>query len=226
MDRRVGEHSGGLLEGGRREPRLSSERRLGDAHEFGASRCGGVTFCHDRAVARLERRALDQFAREEVRVTGLEDRHALEHLAHNDLDVLVMNRHALRAVDLLHLICQMQLHLTVAENAENLLGINRTHYQRVAHVDASAVFDEQTSTLGNRVADLFGAIIRDDDNLAGAIGIFETDPTSDIADGRDALGGTRLKQLDHARKTMCDVIASHTTGVEGTHRQLGAGLAD
>ena len=32
-DRRVGEHPGRLLEGGRRQPRLGRQRRLGDAHQ-------------------------------------------------------------------------------------------------------------------------------------------------------------------------------------------------
>ncbi len=35
--------------------------------------------------------------------------HALEHLPHDDLDVLVVDRHTLRAVDLLHLLDEVEL---------------------------------------------------------------------------------------------------------------------
>src|SRR5262245_36953574 len=38
VDRRVGEDAGGLLEGGRGQPRLGRERGLGDAHELGTTR--------------------------------------------------------------------------------------------------------------------------------------------------------------------------------------------
>src|SRR3546814_14373749 len=38
VDRGVGEHSGGLLEGGRREPRLRGQLCLGDTHQLRTSR--------------------------------------------------------------------------------------------------------------------------------------------------------------------------------------------
>jgi hypothetical protein len=40
------------------------------------------------------------------------------------------------------------------------------------------------------------------------------------------LGVRASKSSTDARQTLRDVVAGHTTGVEGTHRQLGAGLAD
>src|SRR5207244_4002013 len=36
----------------------------------------------------------------------------------------------------------------------------------------------------------------------------------------------RLEKLDHARQTVRDVRSCHSTGVEGAHRELGAGLTD
>ena len=44
--------------------------------------------------------------------------------------------------------------------------------------------------------------------------------------GGDALGDARLEQLGDTGQTVRDVLTGDTTGVEGTHRQLGAGLAD
>ena len=43
---------------------------------------------------------------------------------------------------------------------------------------------------------------------------------------RGALGRARLEQLDDARQPVGDVGLGHATGVEGPHRELGAGLAD
>src|SRR5665647_1122212 len=47
-----------------------------------------------------------------------------------------------------------------------------------------------------------------------------------LGDRSHALGGARIEELDHMRQTLRDVIARHTNGVEGAHRQLGAGLAN
>ena len=44
--------------------------------------------------------------------------------------------------------------------------------------------------------------------------------------GRHALGDPGLEQLLDPRQAVGDVLARHTTGVEGPHGQLGAGLAD
>ena len=51
--------------------------------------------------------------------------------------------------------------------------------------------------------------------------------TPDVLASRAApLGRAGLEQLDHAGQTAGDVLTGHTTGVEGPHRQLRAGLAD
>src|SRR5690606_226097 len=47
-----------------------------------------------------------------------------------------------------------------------------------------------------------------------------------LGDRRDALGRAGLEELDDSRQTLGDVVTGHTTGVEGPHRQLGAGLTD
>ena len=64
-------------------------------------------------------------------------------------------------------------------------------------------------------------------DLAGLVGVLDLDPAGGLGDRRPTLGLTRLEELDHARQTLRDVVGrGHTTGVEGPHRQLGAGLTD
>ena len=56
--------------------------------------------------------------------------------------------------------------------------------------------------------------------------VLDADPAGRLRDRGDALGLAGLEQLDHARQAVGDVVTRDTTGVEGTHRQLRAGLAD
>src|SRR5262249_7839836 len=62
-------------------------------------------------VLRLELGALHQRPGQELRRPRVDHRHPLEHLPDDDLDVLVVDRHALRPVHLLDLPDQVQLHL-------------------------------------------------------------------------------------------------------------------
>ena len=76
------------------------------------------------------------------------------------------------------------------------------------------------------VRHLLGAVVGDDDQLAGLLGVLDPDPAGRLADRGDALGGTCLEQLDHAGQAVRDVLTRDAAGVERTHGQLGAGLAD
>ena len=60
VDRRIGEHTSGLLEGRGREPRVGGQRRLGDTHQDRTSGCGLATLGDDATVARLEFAALGE----------------------------------------------------------------------------------------------------------------------------------------------------------------------
>jgi len=48
----------------------------------------------------------------------------------------------------------------------------------------------------------------------------------ELRDLGGTLGGTSFEELHDARQTVRNVTFCHTTGVEGTHGQLGAGLAN
>ncbi len=62
--------------------------------------------------------------------------------------------------------------------------------------------------------------------LRGLVGLVDADPAGDLGDRGDTLGDAGLEELLDTRQTVGDVGTGHTTGVEGTHRQLGAGLTD
>ena len=98
-------------------------------------------------VLGLEQRTLDELARQELGVAGLDDRDPLEHLADDDLDVLVVDRHTLRAVDLLDLVDEVQLHLARAQDAQHLLRVDRADDELLADLDVVAVGDQQPRAL-------------------------------------------------------------------------------
>src|SRR5690606_41358282 len=222
----LGEHPGGLLEGGRGEPRFCGQRRLRDAEEDGTSRSGLAAFGHDAAVDLLELGTFDHFARQQLSVTGLEDVHPLEHLPHDDLDVLVVDRDTLRLVDLLDLGDEVLLHRARAEDPQDLVRVDRTLDELLTDFDALPVLDKQRSPHGHLVADLVGAVVRDDNDLTALVGLLNPDPALHFADRGHALGDAGLEQLLDTGQTVGDVLTRRTTHVEGTHGQLGTGLTN
>src|SRR4029079_1804256 len=71
------------------------------------------------------------------------------------------------------------------------------------------------------------AVVGSDDDLASLVGLLDLDPAGGLGDRRTPLRAARLEDLLATRQTLRDVVGrGHTAGVEGPHRQLGAGLAD
>src|SRR5215213_8998225 len=90
---------------------------------------------HHPPVLRLELRALGERARQELGGAGVDHGHPLEHLADDHLDVLVVDRHALRAVHVLDLADQVQLHLTRTHDPQHLVRVHRADDQLLADRD-------------------------------------------------------------------------------------------
>ena len=82
---------------------------------------------------------VDPLARQEVGVAGLLHGDPAGHLAHDELDVLVVDRHALVAVHLLDLLDEVLLRLADALDLEQLLGIAGALDDAVAGLDLLAV---------------------------------------------------------------------------------------
>ena len=97
----------------------------------------------------------------------------------------------------------------------------------LADLDVVAVGDQQARPLRDRVLDdtsepSSGVTMI----LRGLVGLLDRDPAGGLRDRRSPLGTRASKSSTDAGQTLGDVVAGHTTGVEGTHRQLGAGLTD
>ena len=169
--------------------------------------------------------AVDELAGQEDGVALREDAHLLHHLAHDDLDVLVVDLDALRAVDLLDLVDQVALGAGVATGGEQVGRIQRAWSQGRAGLDHVALFDQQTGTPRERVL-LRRAVVGDHGHLGATFAFLDLDPTRLFGDARHALRLARLEEFDDARQTVGDVGPGDAAGVEGTHGELRARLAD
>ena len=96
-----------------------------------------------RRFSSSKRTAVHEVGGQQVGVARLEHRDPAQHLPHDDLDVLVVDRHALRAVDRLDLVDEVLLGLADTEDAQDLLGVRRADDQLVADLDVVAVGDPQ-----------------------------------------------------------------------------------
>ena len=114
---------------------------------------------------------VDELTGQQVGVAVVDDGDLAQHLAHDDLDVLVVDRHTLRAVDALHAVDEVLLHLADALDPENLLRVDRADDELLAELDVLAVLDEQGRTLEHGVRDRLVAVVGREDDLAAAVGV-------------------------------------------------------
>ena len=150
--------------------------------------------------------------------------------------MLVVDGRALRAVHPLDLLDEVLLHLAEAADAQHVLRVHLAggqlltdgHAHAVADVDAGAlvVLELEPRAAGDRVLQVLPTVVADDDDLARTVAVLDAHDAVGLGDRGLALGLAGLEELGDAGQTLRDVVAGHTTGVEGTHRELGAGLAD
>src|SRR5262249_61243267 len=100
-----------------------------------------------------------------------------QHLAHDQLDVLVVHADALGPVDLLDLLDQVLLRLADALDVEQLLGVHRALGNGVARRDLLAVGDDQAGAGGHR--DRVLGVVADDRDPAGVLLVLNADVAAD-----------------------------------------------
>ena len=89
--------------------------------------------------------------------------HPAQHLADDDLDVLVGDGHALQAVDFLDFVHQVSLQFLLAEHGENVVRVERTVHERIAGAEALAFLHVDVDAAGHGVLVLVAVVGRDVD---------------------------------------------------------------
>ena len=225
VDGCFGEHPGRLLEGGGRQPRVRGKRRLRDPHELRAPLGGALRSLHELPVDGRVPLRVDALTGKEGGVAGLGDEHTAQHLADDELDVLVVDRHTLVAVHLLHLFDEVLLGLADALDLEELLRVLRAFHEGVARVDLLAVGDFEVCACRQR-DDLLVAVLGNDGHAAPGLVLVDAHDAGLADEHGGTLRGTGLEELDDSGKTVGDVLTDDATGVERTHRELGTRLTD
>src|SRR5207249_10010540 len=109
---------------------------------------------------------------------------------------------------------------------KDLVRVDGPLGELVADANGCAVLDLQMLTPWDLVNDLVLAVLGRNLELASFVAFDDLDRPAELRDLCLALRLARFEQLDHARQTVRDVFACDATGVERTHRQLGARLTD
>uniref|UniRef100_A0A6J5ZQ54 Unannotated protein n=1 Tax=freshwater metagenome TaxID=449393 RepID=A0A6J5ZQ54_9ZZZZ len=169
--------------------------------------------------------AINELSRQVAGVAALINTDLLHHLTDDQLDVLVVDVHSLRAEHLLDLVDEVLLGSRATAQCEQVVRVKRALVELSSAFDLVAVLDEQTRALRERIIVFLAAVVGNRDNavLLRVLGRYGSRFLRHLG---ETLRLTGLKQLDYARQTVRDVGSSNAAGVEGTHRQLGARLAD
>ena len=152
VDRGLGEHLGRLLERGGRDEDSGRERRLGDAEQ---QRLGDRRLACPPPSMRWFSSSKRHFStcspiRKSVSPTSLmRTRRSIWRTI--DLDVLVVDAHALEAVDLLHLVDQVLRELLLAQDREDVVRVRRAVHERLARAHAVALVHADVLALRDQV---------------------------------------------------------------------------
>ncbi len=106
------------------------------------------------------------------------------------------------------------------------MGIDAALCQLITRFQRGAVQHLNSGTVRNQVSLGFAGLVVGDNNLPLLLCIFNGRHTAELRDNRQSFRLTRLKKLLYTGKTLCDIVACHTAGMEGTHGKLCTGLTD
>src|SRR5262249_31966453 len=84
---------------------------------------------------------------------------------------------------------QVHLHLAGTEDPEYLVRVDRALDELLAHRHAVALGHQEPGPHRHRDGDLLTAVVGDDDDLAGLLGLLDLDPALHLTDGGHALWG-------------------------------------
>src|SRR5699024_5648486 len=129
VDSGIGNHVGGLLEGRRRQPRLGSQRSLGNTHNLRTQLSWLLALCLHTSIDLRRLRKVNQSIWQQIGVTSIDNGTATQHLTDDDLDVLVVDGYPLGAVNSLNLVDEVLFHTTAAENLKHVVWVSSTAHQ-------------------------------------------------------------------------------------------------
>ena len=159
-----------------------------------------------------ESELVDDRAGQQARIAHGLDFHLAQHLRDDDLDVLVVDVHALAAVDRLHLADQVVLHRLDAADAQDVVRHQRAVHQRVAGADVVAGVDARVGGVGHLVLLLGpdrlaqGVLRLHPDDALAALAVADAHLAGDLGHHRRVARLAGLEDLRHPRQAAGDVL--------------------
>ena len=231
LDGSLGKDLRGLLERGGGQEGIGLYRCLCDTEKH---RCAGcktdISFaCVDTRlelfVLLLKVADINGCADKDIGVAGIVNPDLSRHLTCNDLDMLVVDVNRLHTVDSLHLAEDVVIDRIESADAEDIGGSHIALCKRLTLTDELTLGNKGSRAecylIRCRVA---GIAVRDVDGTH-LLHLAEADGTGDLRDDRGFLRASCLEELLDTGKTLCDIGACNTSGMEGTHGKLCTRLA-
>ena len=205
--RGFGEDARGVLEARGAEEAFGLKRGLGNAEQHRLRFGRLAAHLLDTLILFFELDAVDLFAPEEAGVARFGDADLAEHLAHDDFNVLVINRHALEAINFLHFIDEVFLKFLRTAHVEDFMRIDRPFSELLAFLDVIAFEDDDVLADRDEVF-LFRVRLRifDDDAALAADARAEVHDAIDLRNLRGVFRPASLEQFGNTRQTARDVL--------------------
>ena len=141
--------------------------------------------------------------------------------------MLIGDFDTLRTVHDLHLAHLVILHCLHAQNAQQVVRVDRAFDQLRASLHMVAVVDLELGVVADGIFLGIAVVAGDHDFAALLVVLLQMHHARDFRQRRFTLGLSGFENFLYARQTLGDVLAGgHAAGVEGTHGELRAGLAD
>src|SRR5690606_20576067 len=187
-DGSLGKHSGGFLEGSRRDEGVRGQRSLGNTQQHVIVGSGDAAF-RDHAIVLVEQfRTLYLFTSDEAGVTRIGDVHTAQHLTDDHFNVLVVDLHALQSVNVLHFVDDVGSESLDTLQAQNVVWVGRTVHNHFALVHHLAVVNQDLLFLRNQELVAHAFQISDDQTLLALGVLTERDRTRDFGEHAGILG--------------------------------------
>ena len=139
-------------------------------------------------------------------IADLFDAHSAQHLPHDDFNMLIVNTHALQAVNFLHLVDQILSQRLFAENVQDIMRIRRAVHQSFPRPDPIAVVHADMFALRNQILTRL-AHLGSDDNFPFAFGVFaEGYDAVDFSDDRELFRLACFEEFRHSRQTAGNIL--------------------
>ncbi len=144
-------------------------------------------------------------ALEETRIARLGDLDLAQHLADDDLDVLVVDLHALQAIDVLNLPDQIVGQALDALQAQDVVRIRLTVGDDLAALDRLALEHVEMAPFRDQLVMLLTLLVRDDETPFAFRLLTEANRTRVLSKYRWLFRTTRLEQVRNTGQTARDV---------------------